>query len=185
MKATALEVPEVLLLELDCFVDPRGWLVESYRLERYAALGISHTFVQDNASSSMRGVLRGLHFQHPRAQAKLVSVVHGEVFDVAVDVRGGSPTFGRWCGALLSEANRRQLLVPPGFAHGFMATSPHAVVIYKCSEYYSPADERCVRWDDPEIGISWPIDVPLLSPKDSVAPRLRDIPVDQLPPYRG
>lgn len=181
MRATALEIPDLLLIDVDFFSDERGWLAESFSAARYAAIGITQNFVQDNASSSGMGVLRGLHFQHPRGQAKLVTVLHGEIFDVAVDVRVGSPTFGRWTNAVLSASNRRQLMIPEGFAHGFLVTSPQAIVVYKCSEYYSPSDERSIRWNDPEIGIEWPIDAPVVSPRDLAAPLLRDIPAGHLP----
>ena len=183
MKIVETPLPGVLLLEPKTHGDARGFFVETFHAERYAAAGITGSFVQDNWSRSTRGTLRGLHFQEPRAQGKLVRVGIGEVFDVAVDVRRGSPTFGRWFGALLSEENKRQLWVPPGYAHGFCVTSASADFLYKCTNVYSPADERGVRWDDPAIGIEWPIAEPLLSARDSKAPLLADAPL--LPVYDG
>ncbi len=144
-------------------------------------MGIDAAFVQDNVSISRHGVLRGLHFQHPRAQAKLVQAVRGEVFDVAVDVRVGSPTFGRAAWTTLSETNHRQLFIPSGFAHGFVVTSDEAIVSYKCSEYYSPGAEHAIRWNDPALAIPWPVAAPILSPKDAAAPLLSAIPRDLLP----
>lgn len=183
MKVSETELPGVLLVEPQVFGDARGFFTELYREERYRGAGIGATFVQDNLSRSARGVLRGLHFQHPRAQAKLVYVISGEVLDVAVDVRAGSPTFGRWVGALLSGTNHSQLYIPPGFAHGFCVLSEEATFAYKCSENYAPECERCVRWDDPDVGIAWPIDAPALSPRDAAAPLLRALPPEHLPPY--
>ena len=156
MRVTPLAVPEVLLVEPTVIGDARGFFMESFSVRRYADAGIPGRFVQDNVSRSRRGVLRGLHLQHPHAQGKLVSVLEGEVFDVAVDVRVGSPTFGRWVGEYLSAENHRQLYVPPGFAHGFVVTSDDALFTYKCTDYYRPEAEHSVRWDDPAIGIAWP-----------------------------
>lgn len=172
MKVTATDLPGVLVLEPQVFEDDRGWFAETYRADRYAAVGIRDCFVQDNHSQSRRGVLRGLHGQRRRPQAKLVRVVAGEIFDVAVDVRLGSPTFGRWVGILLSSANRRQCYVPVGFLHGFCVLSETAEVEYKCSEVYLPEDEIGVRWDDPALGIAWPVRSPILSPKDAALPFL-------------
>ena len=163
MRATALSIPEVVLIEPNVFGDARGFFMESFSVARYAAAGIAGPFVQDNVSRSRRGVLRGLHLQNPHAQGKLVSVLEGEVFDVAVDVRVGSPTFGRWVGEYLSAENHRQLYVPAGFAHGFVVTSDDALFSYKCTEYYRPETERTVRWDDPAIGVEWPVYGPLVS----------------------
>jgi dTDP-4-dehydrorhamnose 3,5-epimerase len=157
----------VLLIEPQVFGDARGFFTELYREERYRDAGICDGFVQDNLSHSARGVLRGLHFQHPRGQAKLVYVISGEVLDVAVDVRAGSPTFGRWVSALLSGTNHCQLYIPAG----------------KCSASYAPDCEHCVRWDDPEIGIAWPIAAPSLSARDAAAPLLHALPREHLPPY--
>jgi dTDP-4-dehydrorhamnose 3,5-epimerase len=173
MRVLTTELPGVLLIAPHVFDDARGCFFESFHAERYEAAGIVGPFVQDNISRSHRSVLRGLHFQHPYGQRKLVSVVDGEVFDVAVDVRAGSPTFGTWTGHILSAENRRQLYIPEGFAHGFLTLSEQAVFAYKCSEYYRPEAERVVRWDDPEVGIEWPeVDV-ILSPKDRAASSLR------------
>jgi len=183
MKVTPTELPEVLLVEPRVFGDARGFFLETFQAERYAAAGIPGHFVQDNLSRSAKGTLRGLHFQEPRAQGKLVLVLHGAVWDVAVDVRRGSPRFGRWVGLELSEENRRQLWIPPGFAHGFCVVSDTADFFYKCTELYAPETERVVRWDDPALGIRWPIAAPLLSAKDRAAPTLADAPV--LPVYRG
>lgn len=176
MKVTRAPLDGVLIFEPAVFEDERGFFLESWNRERYAAAGLDVSFVQDNLSFSRKGVLRGLHFQlPPRAQGKLVSVLTGEVFDVAVDLRTGSPTFGRWFGTHLSAANRRQMYVPEGFAHGFQVTSDAAHFSYKCTDVYSPEHERTLRWNDPEIGIEWPIADPVLSPKDAPAPRLREL----------
>lgn len=178
-------LPGVLILEPAVYRDARGFFLETWNQARYAEAGLPERFVQDNLSFSSRGVLRGLHYQHPHAQGKLLSVLQGEVFDVAVDLRVGSPTFARWEGVTLSAANRRQLYVPEGFAHGFLVTSETALVSYKCTEYYQPRYEAGVWWDDPDLGIAWPLAAPTLSPKDQAAPRLHTIPEGQLPRYRG
>jgi dTDP-4-dehydrorhamnose 3,5-epimerase len=183
MKATPTALPEVLLIEPRVFSDARGSFFESFSAARYADAGIPGPFVQDNVSVSHRGVLRGMHLQHPNAQGKLLHVLEGEVFDVAVDVRVGSPTFGRWVGEYLSAENRRQLYVPPGFAHGFLVTADRAIFAYKCSEYYQPAAERSLRWDDPSIGIAWPSREVVLAEKDRAAPALEEIPRELLPAY--
>lgn len=168
------ELPDVLRIERRVFRDERGWFVEGWNAERYAEAGIAEAFVQDNVSFSERGVLRGLHLQRaPHAQGKLVSVLSGAVWDVAVDVRSESETFGAWVGETLSAENGVQLYIPPGFAHGFVVTGDHAVFAYKCTAPYVPEAEVSVRWDDPEIGIDWPIDQPVLSAKDAEAPTLR------------
>jgi dTDP-4-dehydrorhamnose 3,5-epimerase len=180
MRLTEMRLPGVLLLEPRVFRDGRGFFVETWNRERYAAAGLEVSFVQDNVSSSRRGVLRGLHFQNPTPQGKLVSVLHGAVFDVAVDLRVGSPTFAGWLGVDLSADNLRQLYIPEGFAHGFLVTSDTAVFSYKCTAPYAPEYERSVRWDDPKIGIEWPIDSPILSPKDAAAPRLQQVAADDL-----
>jgi dTDP-4-dehydrorhamnose 3,5-epimerase len=176
-------LPGVLLVEPSVFGDARGYFFESYTARRYAEAGIAATFVQDNVSFSQRGVLRGLHFQHPYGQGKLVGVLRGEVFDVAVDVRRGSPTFGRWLGECLSSENHRQLYIPPGFAHGFLVTSDDALFAYKCTEYYHPEAERTIRWDDARIGVEWPIAGPVVSLKDNVAVTLDAMPEDFLPAF--
>lgn len=185
MKVIATELEGVLLLEPKFFSDARGFFIETWNQERYREAGISLPFVQDNLSRSARGTLRGLHLQQPFAQGKLVQAIVGEVFDVAVDVRVGSPTFGRWVGATLSETNKHQLYVPPGFAHGFCVTSEHALFAYKCTDLYHPEAECSVAWNDPDIGIEWPVKEPRLSPKDSAALRLRDIAMEKLPRYHG
>jgi dTDP-4-dehydrorhamnose 3,5-epimerase len=177
MKVDRTELPEVLLIEPRMHGDSRGFFYESFQAIRYAEAGVTGPFVQDNVSRSVRGTLRGLHFQEPRGQGKLVQVLRGTVWDVAVDVRRGSPRFGRWIGVELSEAAPRQLWIPPGFAHGFCVLSESADFFYKCTELYAPECERSIAWDDPAIGIEWPVDAPLLSPKDRAAPRLADAPV--------
>ncbi|MGD8386356.1 MAG: dTDP-4-dehydrorhamnose 3,5-epimerase [Desulfobacteraceae bacterium] len=174
----------VRIIEPDVHKDSRGFFMEIYHRDRYRASGIDCVFVQDNLSYSIRGTLRGLHYQHPNAQAKLVQVLMGEVFDVAVDVRRGSETFGRWTGVRLSEQNRRQLFLPEGFAHGFCVLSESALFKYTCTDVYTPECEQAVLWCDPDIGIAWPLENPLLSEKDRQAPRLRDIPPDRIPPNR-
>jgi dTDP-4-dehydrorhamnose 3,5-epimerase len=172
------EVPGVFLVEPRLFSDARGTFFEVWKDETYRELGLTAPFVQDNVSHSVKGTLRGLHFQEPTAQGKLVQVLHGAVFDVAVDVRRGSPTFGRHVDVMLDAESARQLWIPPGFAHGFYVTSEHATFLYKCTAPYSPAHERAIRWDDPALGIRWPLDgAPLLSGKDADAPLLADAPV--------
>jgi dTDP-4-dehydrorhamnose 3,5-epimerase len=170
----------VRILERPVFRDARGTFAELWREEDAMAAGLPH-FVQDNVARSGRGVVRGLHFQNPRAQAKLVSVAIGEVFDVAVDVRLGSPTFGRWMGVHLSELNGRQVYIPPGFAHAYQTLSDVSVVVYKCSDFYSPDEERTVRWSDDTIGIDWPLRDAIVSPRDANAPLLRDMLPEWLP----
>jgi dTDP-4-dehydrorhamnose 3,5-epimerase len=166
-------LPEVLVIEPTVYSDPRGFFVESYHAPRYREAGIDVTFVQDNQSRSVRGTLRGLHWQvAPHPQAKLVRVVDGEVLDVAVDVRDGSPTFGRWAAVTLSAENFRQLFVPIGFAHGFLVLSERADIEYKCSDIYDPASERGLMWNDPALGIDWPIADPILSARDRAHPPL-------------
>ena len=180
MKTLPTRIPGVVVLEPRVFPDARGYFMETWSRERYAEAGIDADFVQDNLSFSGRGVLRGLHFQNPSPQGKLVAVLQGAVFDVAVDLRVGSPTFGEWVGMELSAENRRQMYVPEGFAHGFVVTADSALFSYKVTRGYSPGDERSLRWDDPEVGIRWPVAEPVLSPKDAAAPGLRDIPEEQL-----
>jgi len=169
------ELREVILVEAQAFGDDRGSFAETYRESAFAGHGIGERFVQDNYSRSARGVIRGLHYQkHPKAQAKLVYVTSGEIFDVEVDLRRGSPTYGRWVGVTLTAENRRMLYVPVGFAHGFSVQSETADVIYKVSAEYDPALDRGVRWNDPEIGVRWPVEAPVLSAKDTDLPLLRD-----------
>ena len=185
MKVIETDIPGLLLIEPQVFGDERGWFVESWQQERYAEHGIPGPFVQDNLAFSQRGVLRGLHLQHPYDQGKLVQVISGEVFDVAVDVRRGSPYFGRWVGATLSGENKHQFYVPAGFAHGYCVTSDEALFSYKCTDGYHPETQFSVRWDDPELGIEWPLDgEPILSGKDRDAPCLSDVSEQRLPPYR-
>lgn len=182
MNVVETPLPGVLLIEPKVFEDSRGFFLETFNAERYAKHGIPTAFVQDNWSRSARGTLRGLHFQTPNPQGKLVWCSKGVVFDVAVDVRKGSPTFGQWYGVELSEANKRQLWVPPDYAHGFCVVSESADFCYKCTSGYSPADEAAVAWNDADIGIQWPIVDPMLSKKDAVAVRLKD--AQRLPLYR-
>jgi dTDP-4-dehydrorhamnose 3,5-epimerase len=170
-----LEIAGVILVEAAAFGDERGFFAELYRRSEFARNGIAGVFVQDNLSHSVRGVLRGLHYQkRPAAQAKLVSVIRGEVFDVAVDIRKGSPTYGRSVSIILSRANGRMLYVPEGFAHGFCVLSDEADVLYKVTAEYSPENERGILWSDPQLGIDWPIEKPVLSPRDAHLPLLRD-----------
>lgn len=176
-------LPGVLVLTPDVFADERGFFKETWNSRRYASLGIPWPFVQDNVSLSRKGVLRGLHYQNPTPQGKLISVLSGEVFDVAVDIRTGSPGFGRWVSAFLSSENHRQIYIPPGCAHGFVVLSDQALVTYKATDYYNPGGEGAILWDDPDLGIRWPIEAPLLSPKDAAAPRLREVPREKLVPY--
>ncbi len=183
MNVIETALPGVLILEPRVFADARGYFLETWNQQRYASLGLPERFVQDNLSSSSRGVLRGLHYQHPNGQGKLVTVLRGEVYDVAVDIRVGSPDFGRWVGVTLSGENHRSLYIPPGFAHGFVVLSDEALFSYKCTEYYAPSCEASLIWDDPDLAIAWPESSPILSPKDLAAPRLRDVPRDLLPTY--
>jgi dTDP-4-dehydrorhamnose 3,5-epimerase len=175
MKVIKTELEGVLIFEPEVHADSRGSFYESYVRKKYQGQGVDCEFVQDNHSMSRKGVLRGLHYQENPGQAKLVRVTLGEVFDVAVDIRKGSPTFGQWSGVLLSAENHRQLYIPTGFAHGFCVLSGTAEFLYKCSAYYAPSGERGILWNDPDIGIDWPIKDPLLSEKDKKLPRLRDI----------
>ena len=175
----------VLLIEPDVFEDARGFFMEIFHKEKYAEGGIGRSFVQDNHTHSRHGTLRGLHYQLRHAQAKLIYVTTGEIFDVAVDIRRGSPTFGQWTGTKLSSENRRQIFVPEGFAHGFCVLGKTADVIYKCTDLYIPGDEYGIFWADPALGIDWPIKTPVLSEKDKQNPKLDQIPEDHLPAYGG
>jgi dTDP-4-dehydrorhamnose 3,5-epimerase len=181
MKVTETSLPGVLIVEPRVFADDRGFFIETFHSERYAANGMPPRFVQDNLSRSVRGTLRGLHFQEPNAQGKLVQVTRGSVFDVVVDVRRGSPTFAQWFGLELTGDAPKQLWIPPGFAHGFCVTSDVADFWYKCTAAYAPDCERSIRWDDPALGIAWPVAQPLLSKKDAAAPTLAEAPI--LPSY--
>ena len=175
MQMIATRLPDVLLLEPKVFGDPRGFFMESWNRQTFADLGLDLDFVQDNHSRSARGVLRGLHYQLNQPQGKLVRVTSGAVFDVAVDLRRSSPHFGQWTGHELSADNQRMLWVPPGFAHGFLVLSDSADFLYKTTAYYAPQWDRGIRWDDPEIGVQWPLELaPTLSGKDQVLPLLRD-----------
>ena len=167
-------LPDIILVEPEIFEDGRGFFSELYHKEKFEASGIKEAFVQDNRSRSHRGILRGLHYQLGKPQGKLVWVLTGEVFDVTVDIRRNSPTFGKWFGITLSEENKIGLYIPPDFAHGFCVTSKQADVYYKCTELYSPGNERCIRWDDPDLCIEWPIKNPILSKKDAICPFLKD-----------
>lgn len=174
MEFNKTELPGVIVIVPDVFADPRGFFFESYHAERYAEGGVQATFVQDCHSKSSQGILRGLHAQYRKPQGKLLRVLQGEVFDVAVDARKGSSHFGKWVGVTLSAANHHQIYIPPGFLHGFCVTSEIAEVAYKCTDVYDPGGELSVAWNDPEIGIEWPIEEPLLSVKDRDAKRLRE-----------
>jgi len=182
MKVLTCDIAGLLIIEPQVFGDARGYFLETYNERRYREAGLEATFVQDNLSFSRRGILRGLHFQNPKPQGKLLQVLQGEVFDVAVDIRRSSPTFGKWHGLVLSAENKRQFYIPPGFAHGFLVTSETALFHYKCTEMYSPNDEMAIRWDDPAIGINWPLKDPLLSERDTKAVRLADAPMERLFP---
>jgi dTDP-4-dehydrorhamnose 3,5-epimerase len=171
----------LLVLEPDVFGDQRGYFLEMYNRTRYSDAGISKNFVQDNISFSKKGVLRGLHFQHPQPQGKLVQVISGSVLDVAVDIRSGSATFGNWHGEILSDENHKQLYIPEGFAHGFCVLSETAIFHYKCTDFYNPAAEGGIIWNDPDIGIEWPVGEPVVSGKDAKYPRLKDIAKNKLP----
>lgn len=170
MEVEITEIPEVLLIKPDVYGDARGYFEETFHKQRYADAGIERDFVQDNVSFSSQGVLRGLHYQWPNPQGKLLYVLQGEIFDVAVDIRKGSATFGQWVGRFLSSDNHHQLWIPEGFAHGFLVTSATALITYKCTDLYHPADEGCVQWNDPAIAIRWPLEringAPRLSDKD-------------------
>ena len=176
MKVINTKLKDCVIIEPKVFGDDRGFFLEIFQAERYSQLaGINLPFVQDNHSRSSRGVLRGLHFQKTKPQGKLVRVVRGEVYDVALDIRKGSPTFGQWEGVILSEENKRQFWVPPGFAHGFLVLSDTADFEYKCTDYYDPSDEGSVLWNDPDLDIPWPLADPILSSKDASADRLIDL----------
>lgn len=183
MKITPTRIPEVLLIEPDVFRDGRGYFMESWHQQKFAEHGLIADFVQDNHSHSTRGVLRGLHYQLQQPQGKLVRVVSGAVFDVAVDIRRGSPTFGQWVGAELTAENQHQFYVPPGFAHGFCVLSETADFLYKCTAYYAPQDEHGIMWNDPAIAIEWPGGDYVISEKDAANGRLENM-TDVLPVYR-
>ncbi|MBQ47573.1 MAG: dTDP-4-dehydrorhamnose 3,5-epimerase [Zetaproteobacteria bacterium] len=184
MIVSETKIPGVKVIEPKVFGDDRGFFMETWQGSRYHEMGIKTDYVQDNLSYSRKGVLRGLHLQNPMPQGKMVYVLQGSVFDVAVDVRVGSPTFGKWHGIILSAENKKQFIVPAGFAHGFCVMSEMAMFAYKCTEIYSPQNEVSIAWDDPDIGIEWPLEVaPALSKKDQSALRLRDVNEANLPKF--
>ena len=186
MIVEATPLPETLLIRPDVFGDARGYFLESWSKRRYLEAGLDRDFVQDNLSYSRKGILRGLHFQNPNPQGKLVQVLQGAVFDVAVDIRLGSPHFGQWHGILLSEENHHQFYIPEGFAHGFCVLSDTALFSYKCTDYYDAPSEYSLCWDDPDLGIAWPLaEAPLLSAKDQAGKLLRDFPRELLPVWRS
>ncbi|HFD12893.1 MAG TPA: dTDP-4-dehydrorhamnose 3,5-epimerase [Crenotrichaceae bacterium] len=181
MKITETALPEVMLIETDCYLDERGYFRETWNRLRYLEQGFQEEFVQDNLSFSKANVLRGLHFQNPQGQGKLVSVVDGEIFDVAVDIRPDSPHYKRWVGVNLSSDNHHQLYIPAGFAHGFCVLSESAYVSYKCTTHYSALAEYCIRWNDPQLAIDWPVASPILSDKDANGYLLDSLPEDAVP----
>lgn len=183
LKFIETDIPGVMIIEPAVFNDDRGYFLETYHYNKYSEKGLDITFVQDNHSHSVRGTLRGLHYQLNHAQGKLMYAVKGEIFDVAVDIRKGSPDFGKWTGVILSNKNKRQFYIPPGFAHGFCVLSDEADIIYKCTDFYAPDDEYGIIWDDPEINIDWPITDPNLSYKDSKFDSLSEISNNLLPVY--
>ena len=185
MQRVETTLPGVIEIRPKVFRDGRGFFLETYRQDRYAALGITDSFVQDNHSRSSGGTLRGLHYQLRHAQAKLCRVVEGEALDVAVDIRKNSPTFGKWASVLLSAEDQNQIYVPAGFAHGFLALTDSVQFLYKCGEYYDPSDEHGIAWNDPQLCIAWGARNPLISEKDSRNPALAAIPADLLPSYAG
>ena len=184
MKITPSKIPEVLIIEPDVHGDTRGFFMETWHAQKYTDAGLDVNFVQDNQSRSKQGILRGLHYQLEQPQGKLVRVTSGCVFDVAVDIRKGSPTFGQWTGLELSEDNFKQLYIPPGFAHGFCVLSEYADFLYKCTDFYAPEYEHGIRWNDPDIGIEWPGCDFLVSDKDAQTPLLCDMD-DDLPVFEG
>ena len=181
MKVIETDLPGVLIIEPKVFPDARGFFVETYQKERYQAMGIAPEFVQDNVSFSAKDVLRGVHSQNPHPQGKLVQVLQGAVWDVAVDIRRNSPHFGHWTAVTLTSETKNQFYIPPGFAHGFCVLSETALFTYKCTDLYHPECDGGIRWDDPDIGITWPVAAPLLSDKDRKHPLLRDVPTGRLP----
>jgi dTDP-4-dehydrorhamnose 3,5-epimerase len=183
LQKIATSLPEMWELRPNVLSDARGFFFESYHQARFAAAGITDAFVQDNHSCSVKGTLRGLHYQLHHAQAKLCRVVEGEALDVAVDIRVGSPTFGKWAGVVLSASTQNQIYIPRGFAHGFLALTERVQFLYKCSDFYDPTDEHSILWSDPEIAIAWNVAAPLVSVKDRRAPMLAEMPRDLLPVY--
>jgi dTDP-4-dehydrorhamnose 3,5-epimerase len=183
MNIVTTKIPGVIIIEPKVFGDERGFFLETYNAERYRSAGIKENFVQDNLSFSRKGILRGLHYQKPMTQGKLVQVLQGEVYDVAVDIRFGSPTFGQWEAVILSAQNKRQFYLPAGFAHGFVVTSEVALFSYKCTDAYNPEGEYSIAWDDPDLNIPWPISNPQLSEKDKQGRYLKDMTEKELPAY--
>ncbi len=181
MQVKASRLPDVLTIEPKVFSDDRGMFMETWNQSRYAEFGIPAGFVQDNISVSAKGVIRGLHFQNPIQQGKLIHVLQGEIFDVAVDIRTDSEYFGQWVGLYLSDQNKRQLYIPVGYAHGFCVVSDSAVVAYKCTDFYNYQSEKCLRWDDPQLDIEWPVADPILSDKDQQGVLLKDFSTQSLP----
>jgi dTDP-4-dehydrorhamnose 3,5-epimerase len=174
-KFERLAIPEIIIITPEVFPDNRGFFMETYKYSDFAAFGIKERFIQDNYSCSIKGVLRGLHYQrYPKAQGKLVQVIRGVIFDVAVDIRKGSPTYGKWVGLTLSAENKQMLYIPPDFAHGFCTLSEKADVIYKVTEEYAPGHDTGIIWNDPEIGIHWPIEQPIISVRDAMFPSLKE-----------
>ena len=185
MKRIETDLPGCVVIEPDVFGDARGCFYESFNAQKYRELGLDLAFVQSNVSRSAHGVLRGLHYQYPNPQGKLVNVLEGEVYDVAVDVRAGSPTFGRWAAAILSADNKRHFWIPEGFAHGFCVLSEFATFVYQCTTLYDRHADAGIRWNDADIAVDWPVSAPLLSDKDQRTPFLRDITPERLPRYAG
>jgi dTDP-4-dehydrorhamnose 3,5-epimerase len=181
MNIITTSIKGVLIIEPKVFMDNRGFFMETYNRNRYIKAGVNTLFVQDNLSYSVQGTVRGLHYQIRRPQAKLIQVVTGEIFDVAVDIRPGSPTFGKWTGVRLSDRNRSQLFIPEGFAHGFCVLSETAHFLYKCSDFFAPDDEGGIIWSDSDIGIDWPVEDPIISKKDKQLQRLAKLDPNQLP----
>jgi len=185
MKSIQTSLPDVVVIEPQVFEDSRGFFYESFHEAKYAKLGIRANFLQTNVSRSSKGVLRGLHYQWPNPQGKLVSVLEGEVYDVAVDIRRGSPTFGQWVGVMITAENHRHMWIPAGFAHGFCVLSEQATFTYQCTTLYDPAADASICWNDAAIGVDWPISAPLISAKDDKAPLLADVAADRLPPFEA
>jgi len=174
MKIIEAEIPDIKIIELDTFPDNRGYFFETYHEQRYKNKGLSSTFLQDNVSYSKQNVLRGLHFQQKNPQGKLIMPIVGQIYDVAVDIRTNSPTFGKWVGVSLSENHPRQLFLPEGFAHGFCVISQYAIVHYKCTNFYDPGDNCGIIWNDPDIAIDWPIEKPIVSQRDNQLPAFKE-----------
>jgi dTDP-4-dehydrorhamnose 3,5-epimerase len=185
MKIIPTSIEKILIIEPDVFKDHRGFFMETYHQKRYQELGVNRVFVQDNLSFSRQGTLRGLHYQIQNPQAKLVQVISGEIYDVAIDIRAGSPSFGQWVGVHLSDKNNRQLFIPEGFAHGFCVLSDTALFSYKCSKLYAPDDESGILWSDSSLNIDWPIKTPTISDKDSRYPTLSDVEMNRLPVWEN